>query len=678
MTQAVAAAAWVLMLFGPGVALVRLLARSHGWWWALGVGPPVSFGLLSLVSHVAASLGVDPSSAGAVVLGVLCLFGAGLAGRDLLDVRAGWSARHARTSDDRVVSVGGSELLLVLALGSGFALWVAFQAPMLVPAGWDAMHHGFFIRQILDFHTLDTAIVLSSDVSSADAAGSFYPLGFDVAVASLQRVTGLSVSQLMLASTVVAGAMVLPVGTFALARHLGGPRVLVPGFAALACLLVPGLYGIEQSGRLNALVGLALIPGTALALAPFALRRDPAARCPGAWRPSWRALPLAVLAVIGIATVHTSELPTALVLVGTSALVLAVQDRAGRGFVRWFVWAGATGVAAAALLVLADPALLGSAGERSGALVTMTSGAWSAARAIRAALSISGAGGVGAAIDVVGVLVVIGGVLTLGSRWRRFLGPTLAYGIFFVAYVALTTGQGTWIGVLTTPWYRESARLSWNLFVLGAIPVGVAAAAVAGVLRTLVARVQHTWAVDGVALVCGALLLAVGLPPVGPMGIQVADRASPVDADSQKAFDFLAAQVPAGARVLDDLRVDGAMWMYADRRVPTLFGNAPYLGGAPDSWKERLWLRDNLAVAADDPCVPALLAKYRVSHVYFGERGISDGTRHFTLEGLRGSALLTEEFTSGSAHVFRVEPGANPPSCDRDVASSIPWDDNGQ
>ena len=582
--------------------------------------------------------------------------------------------------------------LLACALVTGVALWHRFQASWVVPPGWDAMHHGYFTRQIVAFNTLDTSVVLAQGPTDHDGLTSFYPLAYNLFIALLHVVSGLPISQLMIAATTLVAGLALPAGIFLLAHHLNPKRPLVAGFAALASSLPIDFYWILESGRTNAVLGLALVPVTTLILVR------------GGLRPRWRQLAIAAVAIVGITGLHTSELPLVVVLAGSIILVLAVHSRDVRGFMRWAVFAlGAAAVALLPLLIL-EPGLLGAAKQRADIFLDPAAFAVNVRAALSAALTPSSQ--LGAVLTphggfawyspyAWGALVLVGCLLTIRPRWAEFRGPVVTYGFFVFLLIGLLSNKLGPFSFLTIPWYQDSGRLWWTLTVLGAIPAGISLAAIAewcaSVARGLASLIrrsrlrfrerhnlsttltQRSETRHGLlATVIGAgvgvaLILGTAVPPVNAAGAQIKAAKEPVGEDSLAAFHYLREHVKQGDRVFDDMRVDGSLWMYIDDGVYPLFGNSPYVGAEPKSWLERLWLRENLTEIDNNSCVDALLDRYHVTYVYFGERYMADAYHRVKLDFLQRNAHFTEVFTEGGAHVFRVNIPAKVPQCSGDI-----------
>lgn len=658
---------WLVATIAPGAALIRLLWPRAGVLRTIACAAPVSFGLLYAAGLASSRMSLAPASAvlwlsTLLVLAVLAIE----LYRHRLSLRAGLSLRAVRVGRP-APAVALSWVLLAGAVVLGVHQWRTFMATMLVPVGWDAMHHGLFTTQILRFHTMNPARILSSDVlGSRDGAKTFYPLAFNLVSAAIHSATGIPVSKVMLASTPAIAGVLMPVGVFALAREVDPRRHLVAGLSAIAATLPLLLYTIVTTGRVTGTLAVALVPGCALLLVA---QRD---------RLNLRSGLLAVLALTGMLGLHTSEMPTAVLLAVALSSAVSLRERRIGQFWRWLVWLAIGGAVVAALAVLLEPNVLGLVTQRNNEIAQPVPQPASAALH---SIEVSVARWF--------PLVIIGCLATLLPRWRAYLGTAvtllLAGGIYF--FIAEGVG-GVW-PTLAIPWYGEPGRMSWDLVVLAVIPAGIGLAAIADAVWFVASpfvrwvtspvgpigdRDEPRWRSAAVAWsapvlgVLASLLLVVGvaLPQVSSTGRLVSRIAGPVDNDSLAAYRFLAAHVGRDQHVLDDYRSDGSMWMYIDYGVAPLFGNSPLSGQHPPSWMEKLWLMQHIDTIDRDPCVRAVMAQYGVHYVYVGDRHLIDGWEDFSSARMERDPAFAEVFSAGGSHVFEVVGGATG-RCDRNL-----------
>lgn len=675
---------WLLIVLLPGLALARLLRVSGSPPALAAIAAPVSFGLIYLVGLLASRAGLPVTGTCLAVLGMLLV--AWFTVEVVLRLRAtGWPKPGAITPAIRRVgsrlagcspSVACSRALLGIAIGAGLLLWTSLHAPLTVPAGFDAMHHGYFVRQIVAHDTLNASVVFSSDPSVPDGTTSFYPLAANLVAALLNVVTGIPISALLLASTAALAGVVLPLGAYVLCRRLAPGLPLVAGFAALAAVLPAGLFIIEATGRITAILGLALVPAAVGAICFLSDRVD------------WRVAVLSGLGLVGVAGVHTSELPIVVGLAVACVMVGAGRSRRWRPSLLWLATFAGTCALAALVLIAVEPGIRHVSGERSEAFGDRSSGAVSLPAAIWQLVTLPSRFPPEAdrPMMVWSVLAAAGCLLSLHPRWWRLAGATAAYALFGGLFVAWATRRIGPFTTLTDPWYRSTARMMWQFYVLGAIPVGIALECLASLAcvaitsvgslagRTRAPTLGLRWMSTVVAVAAvAASVLVFARPPEPFLSRWLSANFGPVGPDSQEAFRYLAAHVGPGERVLDDLEARGELWMYDDYGVPTLFGNPPLLGRAPESWKERLYLRGRLRHIATDPCVAELLARYRVTYVFYSGRKILTGRPDVTLALLQDGRYFREVFAAGEAGVYKINAPLPARPCDRSVTAGYPW-----
>jgi hypothetical protein len=598
--------------------------------------------------------------------------------------------------------------LLILAIGVGITLWTTLHSQLVVPAGWDAMHHGYFVQQILKHDTLSAKVVLSSNPSEADGTTNFYPLATNLVAALLHLITGVSIPTLILTGVTALAGVVLPLGVYFLSLRFAPRAAPVAGFAALASVLPAGLFTIEYTGRVTAITGVALVPAAVAAIGIVSDKID------------WRVIVLSALTLVGIVGTHTSELPIVFGLAIVLVAQGAVYARQWRPSAFWLVESVGAGILGILLVLGAEPGILHLIDERSGTFAAATGGHMELSRAFRQLILLPSQfpAQTTRPMHVWSVLAAVGCVFTLLPRWRRLAGGAIGYLGFGAFYIAWLTSKVGPLAILADAWYRNSNRMLWELFGLGAIPVGVALAAAATLIHDAIRLVISAFArvptpetgvvvhasgpatADGTdvpkpaarpsrrnvrsglqwtsAIIAGiavfATTMAVAAPPARTVSAWLRASASPVGTDSLSSFQYLAAHVHGNQRVLDDLENHGDLWMYAEYGVPTLFGNPPLIGLAPASWKQRLYLRGELTHIATDGCVANLLTQYDVTYVYYSDLRMSGGRPHIRLATLLDPRYFREVFAQGHTLVFKVDARAAPQPCDRTVTTTdFPW-----
>lgn len=682
-----AIACWLLIVVLPGVAILRLLRAPVSPAESVALAPPIGLGAIDLAGLAASRLGVGVTFPCLTIIGV---------------VVAGWLAVEAvrwrrgpvvvadeRGRRDEVVvvetapnpaswpelSLAGARLLLVCAVGAGVVLWNLVHSQLSAPAGWDAMHHGYFVRQIVDYDTLRQSVVQSSDATTADGTASFYPLSMDLVAAILHIVTGAEISTLVQAMTTAFAGVVLPLGSYVLCRRLAPSVPMVAGLAAVASVLPARLYTVEYTGRFTAIVGVALVPCTVATMLVIGRR----------W--CWRLGPLGVLCIVALIEVHTSELPFVAGVLTAIAQVGAFQWRDRKAsLVRLAYWAGMAVVAVGVLLVI-DPGMRDMLSQRSGWFGAVHESPLSLPAAIEGFVALPSPYPPAANLpsQIWGVLASFGCLCALLPRWRPLLGVAVSYLGFGAFYVAWRTGALQPVAFLGDPWYRSSERMLWELLALGAVPAGITLATAAVALRTALCRLappverrlrQPRLAVAmtllSVALVTAATTVFTA-PPARSVSRWLRTYASPVDPGSRAAFSYLAQHVGKGGRVFDDMENHGDLWLYVDYDVPTLFGNPPLIGRAPTSWKQRLYLRAELGHIGVDGCIAHLLATYNVQYLYYSEDAMFAGHRRVTLRTLQDRRYFRKVFSDGPASVYRIEPPRLRP-CLAAIDTKYSWD----
>lgn len=716
---------WLVIAVIPGVAVIRMLRLFGSLAMSAAIAAPVSFGLIYLVGLVSSRLALPVLAVSFTALGVLvaCWLiveavrwrrvsavpepvardDQSTPGRLPSGAAVGTQQQDNRTrwwhSPQQACSVG----LLTIAIVGGVALWTGLHSSFTVPVGWDAMHLGYFARQIFGHDTLNATIVLSSDPAVPDGTAGFYPLAASLVTALIHSLSGSPISAVMLASTTALGGVILPCGVYALCSRLAPRLPLVAGFGALASVLPANLLLIESTGRMTAALGLMLVPAAVATIIPPEVRSSATLVV--------KFGVVGVLSIVGIIGVHTSELPTVIGLAVAAAVGCAWQSGRWRQLASWLALLVGIAAVTAVVLVALIPGVNEMLSERTGSFTLPGSGGTSTLqRAVKVA--VFQAEKISSPQGVWSMLAAVGCLFTIHRRWRPLVGVAVGYVGFGLFYVALVTGHTGPFGFLADAWYRDPGRMLWVFAVLGAIPAGVALAVIAmgirGAVSIVAARAAfrspttRTGPVDpgvavidhqrqvtangsgrrwisvtvAVALVVAALPVFI-VPPVRYYSELINATDGPVGPDYQLAFAYLAHHVASGERVLDDLENRGEMWMYVDNGVPMLLGNPPLLGLAPDSWKERLYLRARLGDIASDGCVADLIQKYHVTYVFYGNRRMSSGRPTITLDILENPTYFRQVFTVGDARVFQILPIANAAPCTTEVTSQYPWSNPG-
>jgi hypothetical protein len=537
-------------------------------------------------------------------------------------------------------------VLLVGAIGVGGATWVrGVRGHDTTPPNYDASQHGLFVTRIDRASSIDTAEVVVSDTRGDSAAANYYPLAMHAVVAVAAEVTGADVADLLTALVIVMGAVVLPCGLYALTRRVVPDVPLAAGFAALlASLFSVYPYKPIGWGGLTLIVGVALVPGV-IVLVDRLIRRPL----------TWAGGALGALCVMAVLAQHNSQMPMLGFLIAVLLLEAAALARSWRVLGEGIVRAAVLGAGALLLFVPTLLSFAGGVSERSefrdtelvplnfvlGELVTLRAYAPSSQGWLMV-LALLGAG----------VLI-----------WRH-QPAWVAAGVATFSLVVIAAVSAHEIAeALTVAWYRQPERIAYYLVyfipVLAGIAVGVAAAALASAAARLPAA--RTWGLPVAAVLAVGLIAVVG----GVSAVRVNRKwvttayteYAPVGPAQVAAFRWLEDRTDGRGLVLSETSSDGSVWMYAFTDANPLFGAYPQKKSefADRSVRDRDYLRDHITELGRNPKVARLLKRYGIRYLYFGEATYRGAPHTWNLAQLRDLPGLTEVFTRGGSHVFRVE-----------------------
>jgi hypothetical protein len=629
----------VLVAFLPGVLTVRILRPGRPSLEELAVAPALTCGLLFLFFEALrlVSLPVAPPT-----------FAALLAALAVLALRA----QHRGADDgvgqpdpprvtDRVERVLGLGLC-GLAVVVGSMIWLrALPAELTVPPNHDSMHHGYMAARIAETGSIDSDEVIVTSPRFPGAVVPFYPIGLHIVAALAHRITGGGFSDIFWWFAVIGGGFCFPLGMFCLARRLFRGDVLVAGAAALLSVLVPLFpYKPIAWGGIALIVGLSLVPGVAVLLLDSVRHR---------W--SAGSAVLGALGLIGLLIAHTSEVPTALLV-----LAVVVLDGLRWRDLRSEVRVLAPRLAAIGLLfaLVAAPIMARVTEERAVA-DNPTAPFWSTLDAL---VRLDVATPVGQ--ERLALMAVVGAAVLLGRR-----RPWVVLGLlgFAVLYEIVSVSTNSSLRSLAAPWYRQAERVAYNMVPFVALLGAVGLVALARAVTTPLGpgRVRG-WAAGGLALL-GALVVGSGVPGRTTQMLRNEINAySAVGPNESAAFRFLSAHGGRRLAVLGDELGDGSIWMYAFSGASPVFGikpstTSPWYG----TWKERQFLLKNLTNSRYSAQVDSLMAKYCVGFVFYSERRLFGAEKTLDLASLQHDGRLKERFRSEGTIVFKVEE----PRCDQ-------------
>jgi hypothetical protein len=262
--------------------------------------------------------------------------------------------------------------------------------------------------------------------------------------------------------------------------------------------------------------------------------------------------------------------------------------------------------------------------------------------------------------QIIGALSVVATVIVIVRDRLRAL-PTVLWTVTFLGlYLVSAVNDGPIANLLTGAWYRHPDRVAYNLV----LPVVViTATAIGPILQKAGAWVLRSAGPTLVMVALALVLTAVALGPVRSRTSALVPLTTTVTSSEVEAFAFLDRNVSPKGRVLNDPFREGSAWMYTFFGVMPVFQLQPSSelkvaipGEEPESvWGERIWLAQNIDRSGTDPAVDALVRKYRVEYVYFGERTFFDGAnRVMALDRLQNAAGLEPVFERDQVHVFKV------------------------
>lgn len=291
MSFALGVAAALLLLFIPGWLIGRACGLpTHS---AAVTAPALTYGLVGLCIVAFGSIGIpwNSLSAGFALLGAIVL--------------ARLLCRRLRTKEhaEQSASQNRAALLAVtfgIAIGSAL-IFYAFLRGLTnwqsIPSTWDSMWHGNTIRYILD--TGQASSTRMGDLRNVEThATLYYPSAFHGLAAVLCQLTGAAPTTSYTLYS-VAGCLLFPLGAAALTwQMLRGRSSLTfqAGAAATAAALSASFSALPyvefHVSAIPNLVSFALVGSAVIAITGVVADRS--------------RIPVAILAFVGVASVHTS------------------------------------------------------------------------------------------------------------------------------------------------------------------------------------------------------------------------------------------------------------------------------------------------------------------------------------------------------------------------------------
>jgi hypothetical protein len=594
----------------PGAALHRVLLPGRSRAEAIAAAPALSAGLLYALGEVLSALhvAVDARLAlGFGVVGVLVLL---------------WRRRTLLGRVDRgATTATGIAVLLGLTTWSlGIRRWRA------VPPHNDGYNHGFFVRRIVETHSLSPAKVMPHDVLLGGHGVDYYPLALHQQAAVLVQLLHLDVAAAWTLTALSLTVVALPLGLLVLGRLLFPGRPRVAGACAVVAAASPGVtYSTSWWGGYALAAGFAVAAG-AIPVALHAVRdRRPAA------------VLVAALALAGVAGAHTSEYSFACVVVGLLVLGAAVSARSARVLV---VQATTLGVSVLGSLLLLAPAVLQlQRGLDERAYPVPTEGL-RLGRAVGEVLVQHSF--VPPATPILLPLSALVGLVAC-ARSRQALPWVSCWALFAVLYVWLAAFPSGLIASLTATWYSDRFRLG---YILAFLAIPLVAYAVAGTSRATRRELRLVGPVLGVVLVATSMAASVHAIRQNYRDFSL------VGPDERAAFAFLAAHVAPGEHVVNQHQ-DGSPWMYSLDRVPPVVALKTFDFERPE-WRDANYLARHVQDAGSDPEVDRLLLRFHARYVYVGPDVYPTEDPDLDRAALADAPHLKLVFTRGRSRVYEV------------------------
>ncbi|WP_270886431.1 DUF6541 family protein [Pedococcus sp. 5OH_020] len=595
----------LVLAFGPGgiVALAATPRHSRLRRVAVAASPSVTYGLVggavgwsTLLGRTWPPLGVLTAEVGLAALAVSARVIAGAAGR------APGAAVRSLTIGNRLRAHRRDIIALAASVTATLTVSWLVLGRLGSPPGWDSMNHAFMARRIIDTGSASPSDVCVTGSVLPAPACTFYPLAPHVVWAQAVELTGLRLSTVMLATTMVIMPVTGAIGVFAIVRICRGGSVLAACAAFLPSLVGP-MWPSLVTGRITILLGAALASSAALLL--WLAIRSPAARALSA---------VAAVGVAGVALAHTYDLIGAAMV----ALGLLVARPPRQSLRTWVLRVLGIGLGALLVLFPQGPGLLAARGERGVSPPRHPGQVWSSlaewvfspgqylatvvARPVPGAeTTLTTVAGFGA---VVSLLVTLGWVAGL---FLCFASPRLVWArpfavaqlLTLVLAVTIDTGTGPLRNAVGALFYGDPRRPLWSnvaapgvLCLAGWVAAGIGAWMVLRRIPRLSRARIRSWVAPLVVTTAIAGLVAC-VPDTWQAQTRLAGRSLPAGPAYQRVGSWLRAH--GGGVVADDVHRDFVTWLNADSDLPVLRGMVPLDPASNPDWTDRTRVWNALA-----------------------------------------------------------------------------------
>jgi hypothetical protein len=672
MRDALLLLATLLVCLLPGAALLLAL-RVRRMVWVLGMGPAASIGVATVTSIGTALVGLP---FGLVTLGVVTAV--------LLGIGCFWllrDRRRERVADpdairwratptwNRVALVAGGVLVLA-AVGLSIHIWLEGLGTLAtIPQEHDTIIHTALTAYIQRTGRGAPWEVMPADVVNGSSV-FFYPDGLHLLAAVAGTIADNPIEGLNAVTVMLLGAW-LAVSVAALTFVAGRRTRLGTGGAALAAgiaaVVVVGLYRPTISlatlgGVLPNAAMMALAPGTVAALLTIR-RRD------------WSGAVAVGIACAGLITLH----PSAAVTVGVTLVAWWIGDVLTKGGLRRLgAQIPSLLVAAVVAALAAGPTLVNSLGV-GGAISGSAPDFQTTSLTTATARTLSLLYGAGTAVpseatlrQIAPAVLSLLGVLAILVT-RRGLGAVTAWVVWAAIIIGayLDPGKGP-SAVFTGFYYNIMNRVDSNLYLIVPVLAGLGVVLIAGLVARRLRRwtpVRAGWAFTAIVVIVAAGYLAVPdrhYANLSEQALASRYRASTIDrvtTDDQDAFDYLAARVQPGQRVMNSAN-DGSTYLYVEKDVPVVDDNTLGGPGQPRTFQLLAYFNQYPTNAS----IRSMLINLDVAWVFVNDNPPTIGAAglpaffapngQFTtapgLRNLTGLPGLTEVYTHGSAHVYQL------------------------
>jgi hypothetical protein len=567
---AVGALPALLLLIAPG-SLVGIAARLP-WPIAVAVGPALTYGVVGLSIIPLGAIGW-PWNAWTALFALALVTAVVVGLRTVLSSRRDTDAESCAVSTWPAVTVAAGVVLGAVLIG--YTAAVGLTHWQSVPSTWDAVWHANEIRYILDtgqassIHMGELRNVETHDVL-------YYPSAFHALAAVESQLTGMAPTTAYTVSSVAAAVWLFPVSAAALTWHLLRSRTTewrTAGCAAAAAAMSASFTALPyiefDTASMPNLAAYGIAAPTMVLIVSALAHRD--------------RIPLAVLALLGVFSVHTTG--------GVVVVLFVAAWWACDGL--WHPVRGRLADVATLLTVAIPSALL---------LLPQFAGILKEADVIVGHAFVTHEGKKKALFDaLVGhtrhlndfpiqyALMALAGVGALILLVRKIWWPLAVWLLLVGAIVHSSAPFGTVIGGVlgkfSDLFYSDPRRLFAAIALLLAPMAGialftVAAAGIAGLRRLLGRRVS--WGMPVFYGATAAVIVAVSVgyawhyfPRHEYLFGQKYDLVM-IDHQDLEAMAFLATLPGARDTLIGDANVDGTPWMYAVAGLHPLWTHYDY------------------------------------------------------------------------------------------------------